>query len=174
MRINQSYWIWGQFSKKDTLYLNSIKDNVQISLKSPKFEIHLTLCGPYEKLDNEFLFNLNNLSNKNHSIILNLEKIDFSDEKFKSFFIKTNKSLELNNLRNSIYKLSKFASKNYYDPHISLAYGNHKKYNKELLISRMPKLRKKILLSKISLVYVNEELNIWRILNNYDLRIDKR
>ena len=172
MRVSKAYWIWGRFSKNDTLYLNSIKDNVQISLKSPKFDIHLTLCGPYKKLDHDFLFNLNNLSNKNQSIILNLEKFDFSDEKFKSFFIKTNKSIELNNLRNNIYKLSKFASKNDYDPHISLAYGDHKKYNKDLLISRMPKLRKKILLSKISLVYVNEELKIWRILNNYNLRID--
>ena len=172
MRISKAYWIWGQFSKQDTLYLNSIKDNVQISLKSPKFDIHLTLCGPYEKLAHDFLFNLNNLSNKNQSIILNLEKFDYSDEKFRSFFIKTTKSIELNNLRNSIYKLSKFASKNDYEPHISLAYGNHKKYNKDLLILRMPKLRKKILLSKISLVYVNEELNIWRILNNYNLRID--
>ena len=172
MRISKAYWIWGQFSINDTLYLNSIKDNVQIFLKSPKFDIHLTICGPYENLSCDFLNNLKNLSNKNQSIILNLEKFDFSDEKFKSFFIKTNKSIELNNLRNNIYKLSKFASKNDYDPHISLAYGNHKKYHKDLLISRMPKLRKKILLSKISLVYVNEELNIWRILNNYDLRID--
>ncbi len=172
MRVSKAYWIWGRFSKNDTLYLNSIKDNVQISLKSPKFDIHLTLCGPYKKLDHDFLFNLNNLSNKNQSIILNLEKFDFSDEKFKSFFIKTTKSIELNNLRNSIYKISKFASKNDYDPHISLAYGDHKKYNKDLLISRMPKLREKILLSKISLVYVNEELKIWRILNNYNLRID--
>ena len=172
MRISKAYWIWGQFSEKDTLYLNSIKDNVQISLKSPKFDIHLTLCGPYEKLAHDFLFNLNNLSNKNQSIILNLEKFDFSDEKFKSFFIKTNKSIELNNLRNNIYNLSKFACKNDYDPHISLAYGNHKKYNKDILISKMPKLRRMILLSKISLVYVNEELNIWRILNNYNLRTD--
>ena len=172
MRISKAYWIWGQFSEKDTLYLNSIKDNVQISLKSPKFDVHLTLCGPYEKLDHDFLFNLNNLSNKNQSIILNLEKFDFSDEKFKSFFIKTNKSIELNNLRNNIYNLSKFACKNDYDPHISLAYGNHRKYNKDILISKMPKLRKMILLSKISLVYVNEELNIWRILNNYNLRTD--
>jgi len=172
MRISKAYWIWGQFSEKDTLYLNSIKDNVQISLKSPKFDVHLTLCGPYEKLDHDFLFNLNNLSNKNQSIILNLEKFDFSDEKFKSFFIKTNKSIELNNLRNNIYNLSKFACKNDYDPHISLAYGNHKKYNKDILISKMPKLRRMILLSKISLVYVNEELNIWRILNNYNLRTD--
>ena len=172
MRISKAYWIWGQFSKEDTLYLNAIKDNVQISLNSPKFDIHLTLCGPFEKLDNDFLFNLKNLSNKNQSIILNLEKFDFSDEKFKSFFIKTNKSIELNNLRNNIYKLSRIASKNDYDPHISLAYGNHKNYNKEFLISIMPRLRKNILLSKISLVHVNEELNIWRILNNYNLRID--
>ena len=172
MRISKAYWIWGQFSINDTLYLNSIKDNVQIFLKSPKLDIHLTICGPYEKLSCDLFNNLKNLSNKNQSIILNLEKFDFSDEKFKSFFIKTNKSIELNNLRNNIYKLSKFDSKDDYDPHISLAYGDHEKYHKDLLISRMPKLRKKILLSNISLVYVNEESNIWRILNNYDLRID--
>ena len=70
MRISKAYWIWGQFSIKDTLYLNSIKDNVQIFLKSSKVYIHLTLCGPYEKLAHDFLFNLNNLSNKNQSIIL--------------------------------------------------------------------------------------------------------
>ena len=109
MRISKAYWIWGQFSINDTLYLNSIKDNVQIFLKSPKFDIHLTICGPYEKLGCDFLNNLKNLSNKNQSIILNLEKFDFSDKKFKSFFIKTNKSIELDNLRNNIYKLSKFA-----------------------------------------------------------------
>ncbi len=172
MRISKAYWIWGQFSEKDTSYLNSLKDNVQILLKSPNFDIHLTLCGPYEKLNCDLLNNLNNLSKKNKSIILNLEKFDFNDEKFKSFYIKINKSIELNNLRNTIYKLSKFDRNNNYEPHISLAYGNHKKYNKDLLISKMPKLKKKILLSKISLVYVNEELNIWRILNDYDLLID--
>ena len=111
MRISKAYWIWGQFSRKDTLYLNSIKDNVQIFLKSPKFDIHLTLCGPYEKLGCDFLKDLKYLSNKNQSIILNLEKFDFSDEKFKSFFIKTNKSIELKNLRNSIYKISKWSKK---------------------------------------------------------------
>ena len=76
MRISKAYWIWGQFSIKDTLYLNSIKDNVQIFLKSPKFDIHLTICGPYEKLGCDFLNNLKNLSNKNQSIIVNLEKFD--------------------------------------------------------------------------------------------------
>ena len=171
MSISKAYWIWGQFSAKDTLYLNSIKENVQILLKSPKFDIHLTLCGPYEKLSYDFLNNLNNLSKKTKSISLNLEKFDYRDEKFKSFFIKTNTSIELNNLRNSIYELSQFDRKNKYEPHISLAYGSHKKYNKDLLISKMSRLRKKILLSKISLVYVNEELNIWRILNNYELKI---
>ena len=93
MRISKAYWIWGQFSINDTLYLNSIKDNVQISLKSPKFDIHLTLCGPYEKLAHDFLYNLNNLSNKNQSIISQnkslltrlekLEKLAFGEYKSK-------------------------------------------------------------------------------------------
>ncbi len=172
MRISNAYWIWGQFSLRDTLYLSSIKNNVQLFLKSPRFDAHLTICGPYKKINSEFLLNLNHISRKNKSIILNLEKFDFCDEIYKSFFIKTSTSFELNNLRNTIYKVSKFDRKKKFEPHISLAYGNHKRCNKNILISKMPRLRSEILLSKISLVYVNEELNIWKILHSYDLRKD--
>ena len=38
MRISKAYWIWGQFSINDTLYLNSIKDNVQIAFGTVFFD----------------------------------------------------------------------------------------------------------------------------------------
>lgn len=170
MRISKGYWIWGQFSIRDTLYLNSIKNDVQSLLKSPTFDIHLTLCGPYERLDNCFLNNLKFISETNKTIIINLRNFDFCEEMFKSFFIKTNNPISLKNLRNSMYKFSKIYQKNKYEPHISLAYGNHEKEKKDFLIAKIPKLKNKVLLSKISLVDVNEELNIWRILKTYDLR----
>ena len=170
MRISKAYWIWGQFSLKDTIYLNSIKNNVQLFLKSPRFDVHLTLCGPYKKMNSEFLYNLNHICKKNRSIILNLEIFDFCDKKYKSFFIKTNTSIELNHLRNSIYEVSKFDRKKKFQPHISLAYGNHKRCHKNLLISKIPSLRSEITLSKISLVYVNEEISNWKILHSYKLR----
>ena len=171
MRISKAYWIWGQFPIKDTLYLNSIKDHVQSILNSPQFDIHLTLCGPFAELNSDFLNSLSNISKTNQSITLNLEKFDFCDQIFTSFFIKTDIPTELNNLRNNIYKIAKYNIKKKYVPHISLAYGNHKKSQKNLLISKMPKLKKEILISKIALVDVNEELDIWRIMNTYNLQM---
>lgn len=171
MRISKGYWVWGMFSLQDTLYLNSIKNKVQSLLKSPKFDIHLTLVGPYLYFDNNLLNNLSDISKKNKSLVLNLENFDFTEEIFKSFFIKTNMPNELYNLRNSFYKSTNLNIEKKYEPHISLAYGVHEKYKKDFLISKMAKLKREILLSKISLVEVNEELNIWKILNTYNLRI---
>ena len=51
MRKSKGYWLWGQFPKCETLYLNSIKDEVQSTLNSPNFDIHLTLAGPYVNLN---------------------------------------------------------------------------------------------------------------------------
>ena len=169
MRKSKGYWLWGQFPKCETLYLNSIKDEVQSTLNSPKFDIHLTLAGPYDNLNENFLNNLDSISKNNQKIELTLENYDFSDEFYKSFFIKTNKPLALSNLRDSINSIYQISTKKKYLPHISLAYGNHKKQDKDILISKLIKLKDKISISKISCVDVDEDLSYWRILKTFNL-----
>ena len=39
-------------NNKEKYFLNEIKSKVQSKLKSPLFETHLTLTGPYLNIDN--------------------------------------------------------------------------------------------------------------------------
>ena len=55
MRISKGYWIWGLFPSVERVFLNEIKAKVQSKLKSPFFETHITLTGPYLNIDNIFL-----------------------------------------------------------------------------------------------------------------------
>ena len=71
----------GEFSSKDTLYLNEYKNKVQSILKSPKFAIHITLLGPYYEVDDIFLSKLKIFAQSNSSLYLYL-KILLSKIKF--------------------------------------------------------------------------------------------
>ena len=169
MRIKKGYWLWGLFPSKEKLFLNKIKAKVQCKLKSPFFETHLTLTGPYLSVDNIFLNKLKTFAKNNHLITLNVAGYDFKEEKFTSFYVSIRHSPQLKELRRNIYELNNFdLEKNYY-PHISLSYGNHETKDKKELISNLPELNKTIRMSKIALVEVDEEINLWKILESFDL-----
>ena len=51
MRIKKGYWVWGLFTSEESNLLNEIKAKVQSKLKSPVFETHITLTGPYLTID---------------------------------------------------------------------------------------------------------------------------
>ncbi len=169
MIISRCFWIWGGFSAKDTLYLNEYKNKVQSILKSPNFAIHITLLGPYFEIDNQFLSQLKIFAQKNSPLDLYLNDFAFQDHIFKSFYISINNSKDLDNLRKALLRINKFNFEKEYKPHISLAYGEHKKNIKKELISKLPKLKDSIKMNKISLVEVNENINLWNILEDFYL-----
>ena len=169
MRINKGYWIWGLFPDKETNLLNEIKAKVQSEFKSPFFDTHITLAGPYSNIDKPFLKKLKSLAESNPIIMLNVNGYDFKQEMFKSFYISIKNSRQLKQFRKNIYELNKFALENNYSPHISLSYGNYEIKEKKILISKLPVFKKPIKMSKIALVEVNEDINLWKILESYDL-----
>ena len=169
MRISKCFWLWGRFSTKDTSYLNLQKNKVQSILKSPNFDIHITLAGPYFEIDNVLLSKLKIFAQNNSPLELNLKNFDFQDQIFKSFYISINNTRKLNNFRQGILEISKSNFEKDYQPHISLAYGEHKKNIKKELILKLPKLKESIKITKLSLVDVNETINLWNILENFDL-----
>ena len=169
MRISKGFWIWGLFSSRDTSLLNEIKATVQSKLKSPVFDNHITLAGPYLNIDKSFLKKLKTFGENNSVIFLNVNGYDFKQEMFKSFYISIQNSKHLKELRKNIYELNKFDLENNYSPHISLTYGNHEIKEKKILISKLPEFKKIIKMSKIALVEVNEDINLWKILVSYDL-----
>ncbi len=169
MRISKAYWLWGLFPSKEKIFLNEIKAKVQSRLKSPSFETHITLSGPYLDIDNFFLNKLKNFADNNSAIMLNLFGYEFKQEIFKSFYISIENSRGLKELRRNIYELNNFDLAKNYSPHISLSYGNHKLKEKKELLSNLPELNKPIRMSKIALVEVDEDINLWKILESFDL-----
>ena len=169
MRISKGYWLWGLFPSKEKVFLNEIKAKVQSKLKSPFFETHITLSGPYLNIDKTFLNKLKTFGETNSILRLNFDGYDFKKEIFKSFFISIENSKDLKELRKNIYKLNKFYLETNYSPHISLSYGNHKIKDKIELISNLPEFKIPIRMSKIALVEVDEDINLWKILESFDL-----
>ena len=169
MRISKGYWLWGLFSSEEKYFLNEIKTKVQSKLKSPFFETHITLTGPYLNINSIFLHKLKNFAENNSPIMLNIDGYNFKQEKYKSFYISIKNSSNLRELRRNIYELNNFNQNNNYSPHISLSYGNHEIKEKKYLISRLPQLNKQIRISEIALVEVDEDINLWKILERYDL-----
>lgn len=168
MRISKAFWIWGLFPTERRNLLEEIKFKVQCKLKSPIFDTHLTLAGPYLKINNYFLERLKNLADNNQIINLEVNDYEFREEIFKSFYISINNTKDLKVLRKNIYNLNKFELKNY-SPHISLAYGNHELNDKKNLITKLPKFNKTLKMSQIALVDVDENKNLWKILKIYTL-----
>ena len=170
MRISKAYWVWGQFSEKDIDYLNELKKKVKIELDTPCFEHHITLSGPYKSIDGSFSSELKNIANKFQNIKLDLIKYSFKNQIFNSFYISILNSYELSNLREKIYQLNSFDRRKNYDPHISLAYGNHKKVKKLKLIEKLPKLKDSIKITRISIVDVDESIKSWIVLKSFNLK----
>ena len=169
MRITKCYWVWGLLHSKDKFFINEIKAKVQNKLKSPFFETHITLTGPYLNIDDIFFNKLENFTKNNSAIMLEVGLYEFKQEIYRSFYISIKNSPRLKELRRNIYDLKIFDLTNSYFPHISLSYGNHEEKEKRELISKLPELNKRIKMSKIALVRVDEDLQLWEILKIFDL-----
>ena len=169
MKKNKDYWVWGLFPSEETNLINEIKAKVQSELKSPFFDTHITLAGPYSNIDKPFLNKLKTLAESNPIMMLNVNGYDFKQEMFKSFYISIKNSRQLNHFRKNIFAINKFVLENNYSPHISLSYGNHEIKEKKILISKLPVFKKTIKMSRIALVEVDEDINLWKILESYEL-----
>tara|TARA_B100000941_G_scaffold278473_1_gene242845 strand:- start:693 stop:872 length:180 start_codon:yes stop_codon:yes gene_type:complete len=55
-----------------------------------------------------------------------------------------------------------------------LSYGKHEIEEKKELISNLPELNKPIRMSKIALVEIDEDINLWKILESFDLKYQSR
>ena len=167
--MNTEYYIWGLFDNKDAIFLNKLKDEIQAKLSSPRFDLHITLAGPYLNLNSDFSEKLKNFCKNNYQIILEVKGLDYTNEIFKSFYLSINHTEQLEIFRSNISKIEAFDFKKNFLPHISLAYGNHKIKEKKRLISKITKLNKSIKISKIGLVEINDDIKNWKILEIFKL-----
>ena len=161
-RLNKAFWFWCEFSSIDTEYLNQIQNKVQRELRGPEFKIHLTLAGPFNEINPSSINGIRTYCSQNSPIQVKLFKYDYQEKFFQSFFIAVSQSKELNDLRNSIFKINHQKPSHPYLPHISLAYGDYEKATKENLITSLPWLKNSIAIDKVSIIEVEEDINLWK------------
>ena len=166
-RILKGYWIWGQFDAEATNLITSLYRKINNKLNGPNFDIHLTISGPfnYDEKKQEEIFRV--LSSKFNEIDLQLKGISKTDEFFRSLFIDVAQNENLNNLKDYIDKNFNINSLEYC-PHISLLYGKEDDATKNKLIRKL-QVPKSVIVDKISIVKVDEEIKSWEVLKSYSL-----
>tara|TARA_B100000035_G_scaffold210408_1_gene180120 strand:- start:63 stop:617 length:555 start_codon:yes stop_codon:yes gene_type:complete len=169
-RISKAHWIWFQFSKYDTDYLNKIKKIVNKSLKGPKFSVHLTTIGPFLKFNKNELKKVEKISKKMNQFKVNLLKYALNDQKFTALFIKIKRTKKLLLSKNKFSKTNYIKENKKYNPHISLYYGEENNDLKKKVIKKLPKLNKFVTIDKICIVDVNEKINKWKIIKKIKLK----
>jgi len=173
-RISKGFWIWGEFTEADSAFLSEIRNSVQRILKSPYFDLHLTLAGPFNNINESTVAKIKKIC-KNHSCIkVNPLKYAYKDDFFESFYISIKSSEQLIKLKNSLYGASRSNSSKDFCPHISLSYGDHEKHMKEYLISELVAIKKAITIDKISIIDVNEDRYMWKSLEKIELKANSK
>tara|TARA_B110001452_G_C15093599_1_gene381454 strand:+ start:266 stop:781 length:516 start_codon:yes stop_codon:yes gene_type:complete len=166
-RISRGYWIWGQFDIKSTKLLSSLYQTVNKELNGPKFDVHLTISGPFPYKEDTHTKIFENLTNKFGKFNLQLNGIKHSSQFFQSLFIDIIKNKNLNNLKDSVdQSFNKHQIE--YHPHISLFYGIVDDVTKKEIIRNL-KTPKNVILDRLSIAKVDEENKSWKIVKSYSL-----
>lgn len=167
-RISKAFWLWGQFDPQSTNTLKKIKEETHTSLGGPIFEEHITVSGPLKKQRIGRIASVKKSLHNLRPITLEVLGYGVKDIYFQSLFLKVKKTKELVLLKKILDKELGLKTARYF-PHISLFYGNESKDNKHKLIKSLPSAPKKLILDKISLVDVDENIESWKIRNKFPL-----
>ena len=166
--INKGISIWCEFSSTDLDYLSKIQNTVQNKLRGPKFKIHLTLAGPFQNIDNSSVKVIKKYCNQHSPIAVNSHSYSYKENFFQSLFISLDKSKELEDIREAMFKINGQNLIKSFFPHISLSYGIFQTKIKENLITTLPRLKSSFTIDKISLVEINEDIKLWKISESFE------
>ena len=166
-RISRGYWVWGQFDIKSTKLLTSLYQKANNKLNGPKFDVHLTIAGPFPYKEEIHAQIFENLSKKFGKLNIQLNGIGHTNEFFQSLFVNVVENETLNNLKNSIDQSFNLDKVEYF-PHISLFYGIEDVAIKTKIIKNL-KTPKNVIVDRLSIVKVDEEIKSWKVLKPYSL-----
>ena len=165
--ISNGLYIWGQFDIASTELISLLQREVNNDLQGPEFEAHLTLTGPVNYELDICKNSLEELCNRFAEFSISLNGIGFKDKFFQAFFLKVHYSKELEALKKATDQIFGL-SPNEYFPHISLYYGSALQSQKEACSeSLLPP--SSVLINKISLVKIHEDIDEWDIVQTFSL-----
>lgn len=163
------YAIWLLPEKKDAFYLSKIINDLSKKYRAPTFFPHITIYGlvdvSLEKLNQSIKKSIEEIN----TIIVKAEKVDFSDNLWKTIFIE----IKNNNEMNLIYKrlsqqLMTFGDYNFF-PHISLIYKKLDKSEKLDIIKNL-KIKNEFVIEKIAILNDSKNIEEWKIENYFTLK----
>ena len=169
-KLSEAFWIWAEFSQKDSINLIDLKNTVQEFLRSPFFDLHLTLAGPFNTFTQNQIKQVGLLCREHNSFKVKSKGYEYKNQFYESFYISIENSYKLIDLRKNIFYLKEFNINKTFNPHISLSYGNHEKSVKEHLLTILPSPNNILNVDKLSIVRVNEEENMWDIIYKFNLK----
>jgi len=166
-RVSKGYWIWGQFDLESTKQITPLHQGINKKLCGPNFDVHLTISGPVPYQEELHTPVLESISSRFIEFSIQLDGIGYKHEFFQSLFLNVVANKELKNLKKLIDRSFNIKRAAYF-PHISLFYGNTDK-NSKIDIVNESKPPISVVLDKISVVKVNEEIKSWKVLKTYPL-----
>ena len=90
------------------------------------------------------------------------------DTFFQALYIEIEKSQTLTGLKKNLDKLLLMNNGEFF-PHISLFYGSEDASRKQLVIDNLPALPEKILLSKLSIARIEDDIEAWEVIHSFPL-----
>ena len=164
---NKRYSIWGEFDEDSTSAIQQIQEKVNLSLEGPLFKTHLTLSG-FFNINSQILEDIERFGLKQNKILMETHSYGMKDTFFQALYIEIEKSQTLTGLKKNLDKLLLMNNGEFF-PHISLFYGLEDKSKKQLVIEKLPLLPKQILLSKLSIARIEDDIEAWEVMHSFPL-----
>lgn len=166
MEIPQAkgYSIWLLFDEKIEKYLQTIINLLSTQFGSPKFTPHITLLSGLEGNEAELLKKFYELS-QIKSFNVEIKKVSYSDEFYRSLFIEIKKNEELKTIFEFATKAFDINSDfNSFLPHISLLYSFEQEEIKQELINKyLQDLPEEMKVSRIGFFRTKGRPQNWRV-----------
>ena len=162
---NKRYSIWGEFDEDSSSAIQQIQETVNLVLGGPLFKAHLTLSG-FFKINSEILEDLQRFSLKQKKILMETQSYGMKDTFFQALYIEIEKSKSLAGLKKNLDKILLNNNGEFF-PHISLFYGLEGESRKQLVIDKLPVLPDQILLSKLSIAHIEDDIQDWEVIHSF-------
>lgn len=160
--------VWLIPSKKDTKHLENIIKKLSHDFHAPIFLPHITIYGLMDISIEIVKDAVINCMSDLEPIMVEHDGIDYSDDLWKSVFIKIKptKILRLANEKLT-QKLAKYSNYEFY-PHISLIYKKIRDSEKKKIIENL-KIKDEFEMNRIGILKFSKNMNKWRLVSVYKL-----
>lgn len=159
----KGYSIWLMFDKESELRIKNVIEYLSKEYNTPNFEPHLTLLSKIET--SNYLFEkFSQLVDGLNSFEISVQKLNYSDEFYKSVFLEIEKSDILIYLFLKAKKLFKTeVDFTKFNPHISIIYSDSSQEIKKSIIQKFVELNSlKVRVNKVVLVNTEGTPEKWQ------------